>query len=113
MTPGGNNGPFDNVYGTEPSNVVPTEPQVASIPQFIGTNKGVIPSGQIEFTDNIGYTINNMTIGGIDYQQIIWWAYDATDYATNPIATLRITGTAGTGWDVLRVCCPDSNCIPA
>ena len=113
MTPGGNNGPFDNVYGTEPSNVVPTEPQIASIPQFIGTNKGVIPSGQIEFTDNIGYTINNMTIGGIDYQQIIWWAYDAADYATNPIATLRITGTAGTGWDVLRVCCPDSNCIPA
>jgi hypothetical protein len=113
MTPGGNNGPFDNVYGTEPSNVVPTEPQVASIPQFIGTNKGPIPSGQIEFTDNIGYTINNMTIGGIDYQQIIWWAYDAADYATSPIAILRITGTVGTGWDVLRICCPDSNCIPA
>ena len=113
MTPGGNYGPFDNVYGTETSNIVPTELQIATVDQFIGTNKGVVPSAQIEFTDNTGYTINNMTIGGIAYQQIIWWSYDAAAYAANPIATLRITGTAGTGWNVLRVCCPDSNCIPS
>ena len=113
MTPGGNYGPFDNVYGTETSNVIPEAYQIATIDQFIGTDKGVVPSAQIEFTDNTGYTINNMIIGGIAYQQIIWWAYTAADYTANPIATLRITGTTGTLWNVLRVCCPDSNCIPS
>lgn len=113
MTPGGNYGPFDNVYGTEPTNLIPNTTEIASVDQFIGTDKGVVPSAQIEFTDNTGYTINNMTIGGIDYQQIIWWSYDSADYAVSPIATLRVTGTIGTGWNVLRVCCPDSNCIPS
>lgn len=112
MSASGNYGPFDNVYGTEPSNVVPTEPQIASIPQFIGNNKGLIPTRETEFANAAGYTIGSMIVDGVTYQQVLWWSYTATDYATNPIATLRITGTANTGWDVLRVCCPDSNCIP-
>lgn len=112
MSASGNYGPFDDVYGTEPSNVVPTEPQIASIPQFIGNNKGLIPTRETEFANAAGYTIGSMIVGGETYQQVLWWSYTATDYATNPIATLRITGTANTGWDVLRICCPDSNCIP-
>ena len=113
MILGGNNGPFDNVYGTEPTNLIPNTTEIASVNQFIGTDKGAIPPGLIEFTDNTGYTIGTMTVGGVTYQQVIWWAYDAADYIANPIATLRVTGTTGTSWDVLRICCPDSNCIPA
>jgi len=113
MIIGGNNGPFDNVYGTEPSNVVPNTSQIAAVNQFIGTDKGSIPPGLIEFTDNTGYTIGTMTVGGTTYQQVLWWSYTSADYAVSPIATLRVTGTIGTGWNVLRVCCPDSNCIPS
>lgn len=113
MSASGNYGPFDNVYGTETSNVVPDASQISAVAQFIGTDKGVFPTREIEFTDNTGYTIGSMTVNGVPYQQVLWWSYTAADYITNPIATLRVTGTVGTGWNVARVCCPDSNCIPA
>lgn len=112
MSADGNYGPFDNVYGTETSNVVPDSSQVAAVAQFIGTNKGAFPTRETEFTADTGYGIASMTVGFEVYQQVLWWMYDASDYAASPIATLRITGTTGTGWNVLRVCCPDSNCIP-
>lgn len=109
----GNAGPFDNVYGTEPSNTVPTAAQVASIDQFIGTNKGVAPTRQIQFENETGYQVTNMTIGGTPYQQIVWWQYDAADWQTAPNVTVRVTGATGTAWTYLRLCCPDANCTPA
>jgi hypothetical protein len=109
----GNAGPFDNVYGTEPSNTVPTAAQVASIDQFIGTNKGVAPTRQIQFENETGYQVTNMTIGGTAYQQIVWWQYDAADWQTAPNVTVRVTGATGTQWTYLRLCCPDANCTTA
>jgi len=108
-----NFGPFDNVFGTEPNNLIPTSSQLNS-DQFIGSNKYAplpfAPSRTSEFNSDTGFTIPSMTVGGITYQQVVWWQYTAADYTKNPNATLRITGPSGTGWDALRLCCPDGNC---
>jgi hypothetical protein len=115
MIAGENYGPFDNVYGTTPSDIIPTPSETVTVDQFIGTDKpGTIPTNQTEFTTDIGWTIPTMTVGGTTYQQVIWWEYTPTDYDASPLAKLRVTGAAGTtGWQVLRLCCPDSNCIPS
>ena len=110
MTAANNSGPFDNAWGTEPINDIPTSTQVANIDQFIGTNKGTIPTKQTEFNTDTGFTVSNMTVGSTTYKQIVWWEYTAADYTENPIATLRVTGPSGTGWNILRLCCPDANC---
>jgi len=104
-----NFGPFDNVFGTEPNNLIPTSSQLNS-DQFIGSNKGTIPNRTSEFNSDTGFTIPSMTVGGTTYQQVVWWQYTAADYTNNPNATLRITGPSGTGWNALRLCCPDANC---
>ena len=103
----GNAGPFDNVYGTEPSNTVPTSAQVDTIDQFIGTGKGVCPTRETQFTSETGYVAN---MGA--YQQIVWWQYTPSDWQTAPNVTVRITGSSGTAWSFLRLCCPDGNCTP-
>ncbi len=100
-----NAGPFDNVYGTETSNTVPTNAQAGAVDQFIGTSKGTPPTRQTEFTNETGYVAN---IG--NYQQVLWWAYTATDYQTAQNVTIRVTGPGDTGWSFLRLCCPDANC---
>jgi len=105
----GNFGPFDNIFGTEPNNLIPTSSQL-NANQFIGSNKGTIPNRTSEFFNDTGFTIPNMTVGGTTYQQVVWWKYTAADYTNNPNATIRITGPSGTGWDILRLCCPDGNC---
>ena len=104
-----NFGPFDNVFGTEPNNLIPTSSQL-NADQFIGSNKGTIPNRTSEFFNDTGFTIPSMTVGGTTYQQVVWWQYTAADYINNPNATLRTTGPSGTGWDALRLCCPDGNC---
>jgi len=101
----GNSGPFDNVYGTEPSNTIPSSTNVANTDQFIGTNKGTAPTRETQFTNETGYIA---TMGS--YQQIVWWQYTATDWQTAPNVTVRITGSTGTSWSFLRLCCPDGNC---
>lgn len=101
----GNSGPFDNAYGTEPSNTIPIPADVASTDQFIGTNKGVCPTRETQFTNETGYIAD---MGS--YQQIVWWNYTAADWQTAPTVTVRITGSTGTAWSLLRLCCPDSNC---
>ncbi len=111
ITASGNSGPFDNTFGTESTNILPTTSQSDVIDQFIGTNKGTMPTRQTEFNADTGYTISNMAVSGTTYQQIIWWEYTASDYTTNNLATLRITGIDGTLWKVLRVCCPDAVCV--
>jgi hypothetical protein len=108
----GNSGPFDNTYGTETNNAIPTEVQAEATAQFIGqdiTDPWTV-TRQNEFNAATGYTVSNMTIGSVVYQQIIWWEYTAADFQVNPIATVRITGTQNTGWGVIRLCCPDNNC---
>ena len=110
MTASNNYGPFDNLWGTEPVNDIPTASQVGNVDQFIGTNKGTIPTRQSEFNSNTSFTVPNMTVASVDYKQVVWWKYTAADYTKNPIATIRITGSTGTLWKILRICCPDSNC---
>ena len=106
----GNAGPFDNLYGTETSNTVPTQGQAAATTQFIGTNVvGTIPTRQTQFTNETGF-VTNMTTGGRTYQQIVWWEYDAADWQTAPNVTVRVTGSGGTTWFLARLCCPDASC---
>ena len=109
----GNSGPFDQLYGTEPSNTVPASSQVTNIEQFIGTDKGTAPTRQTEFTADTGYQVSSMTVDGRAYQQIVWWKYTASDWQNEPTVTIRVTGSGTTQWQYLRLCCPDSNCTVA
>jgi len=108
MNTSGNNGPFDNIYGTEATNTIPTVPQTTSTLQFIGTDKGTIDTRQTEFNAATGETIATMQPGGTGtvYKQVLWWEYTSLDYNENPVATLRVTGPTGTAWTALRVCFP-------
>ena len=107
----GNSGPFDNGYGTEPNNIIPTVAETLVVVPFIGTNKDPIDTRQTEFNNAhtaTGETIPTMQPGGtgVTYKQVLWWDYTAADYTANPVATLRVTGPDGTGWNALRVCFP-------
>ena len=108
MNTNGNSGPFDNTFGTETTNVVPTVAEATNTLQFIGTDKDPIDTRQTEFTAATGETIATMQPGGTGtiYKQVLWWEYTAADYVTNPNATFRVTGPAGTSWSALRVCFP-------
>lgn len=111
MTAANNSGPFDNVFGNKPNNLIPTVDQTNNTDQFIGTAlSATVPDKTSEFNSDTGFTIPNMTVGGTTYQQVVWWQYTAADYTSNPNATMRITGPSGTAWDILRLCCPDANC---
>ncbi len=108
MNTTGNSGPFDNTFGTEPTNVVPSVIEATNTLQFIGTNKGTVDTRQTEFNTATGETIATMQPGGtgVIYKQVLWWEYTAADYVTNSSATFRATGPTGTGWNALRVCFP-------
>lgn len=101
---GGNYGPFDNIWGTEPDILLPNDPSLP-VDQFIGTIKGTVPTRQAQYTADTGYTISSMTIGSITYDQVIWWKYTTADYLINPIATIRaVGGSTGTAWNSIRIC---------
>jgi len=101
---GGNYGPFDNVWGTPPLNTLPNNTSL-SVVQFIGTNKGTVPTRQTQYYNDTGFTISNMTIGGITYEQVIWWKYTNADYLTNSLVTIRVTGgSTSTQWESIRLC---------
>jgi hypothetical protein len=112
LAAGANSGPFDNTYGTEPNNTVPTAAQAAATTQFIGTNiqDPWSVTRQTEFNADTGFSVPTMTMGVITYQQIVWWQYTAADFQNNPIATVRVTGSGNTAWNAIRLCCPDSSC---
>ncbi len=95
-----NAGPFDSVYGTESSNVVPTIAQTNAVDQFIGTDKGSVPTRAAAYTLETG---NPNPLTGA-YQQLIWWVYTTADYQTSPFVTVRVTGPDGTGWSFERAC---------
>tara|TARA_R110000851_G_scaffold178862_2_gene325805 strand:+ start:1921 stop:2817 length:897 start_codon:yes stop_codon:yes gene_type:complete len=111
----GNSGLFDDTYGTETSNAIPTGAQAVANAQFIGRdiqNPWTV-TRQTEFNEDTDYTISSMQPGGTNtpiYQQLVWWKYTTADYQVNSSATVRITGTLNTGWNATRFCCPDSNC---
>ena len=105
MALNGNYGPFDNTFGTEPSNTLPTTiAQAVAVNQFIGTSSGFVPTKQAEFNADTGLTISSMVRGAITYQQIVWWQYTPNDAAEFSTATIRITGGASTSWNAFRVC---------
>lgn len=92
-----NSGPFDNLYG-DPT--IPNDSQVLATDQFIGSNKGTIPSRQSEFASETGSSL----IMDSSYQQLIWWVYSASDFSIGNQVIIRITGPSGTVWDVKRLC---------
>lgn len=104
MTATTNDGIYDNYWSTPASNLEPND-TVLPVDQFIGTSKGVCPTRQTEFTADTGFSVPSMTIGGVTYDQIVWWKYTTADYLVNSIATIRITGgSSNTEWTALRLC---------
>ena len=95
-----NAGPFDDTYGTEPSNTVPTVSQTLAVDQFIGADKATPPSRSSEYTLETG----NPSPLVAPYQQLVWWVYTTADYQNSPFVTIRVTGPAGTGWQFERSC---------
>ena len=107
----GNYGPFDNTYGTRPTNVLPTTAQANATPQFIGTQHPPILSRMSEFYADTGITPPLYPItpapGGHPtwlYQRV-WWKYTASDYVTSSTINIRVVGANNhTGWNYKRIC---------
>jgi len=95
-----NAGTFDDTYGTEPSNTVPTPSETLTVDQFIGTDKGTIPTRANAYTLETG----NANPLVAPYQQLVWWVYDTADYQASPFVTIRVTGPQGTLWAFQRAC---------
>ena len=92
-----NEGPFDNLYGNP---TVPTNSEATVTDQFIGLNKGTIPSRQAEFASKTGSSL----VMDSTYQQLIWWVYSASDFSISNNVIIRITGPSGTAWHIKRLC---------
>ena len=92
-----NGGPFDNLYGNP---TIPTNSEATATDQFIGLNKGTIPSRQAEFASETGSSL----VMDSTYQQLIWWVYSASDFSISNNVIIRITGPSGTAWDIKRLC---------
>jgi hypothetical protein len=103
----GNSGPFDNTYGTPPTNAPVNEVQANATPQFIGTG---FPQRRNEYSADTGNIITTMNYpnpqsSGNPYEQVVWWNYTASDYLANQFVTIRVTGQyPGTGWAFYRWC---------
>jgi len=105
-TTGTNSGPFDDVYGTPPTNTFPANAgDVSAIPQFIGSSKGTVPNRNAEFLSVTGIT--GITAGA--NTQLIWWTYTPVDYVFSQNVIVRVTGTSGTGWSFTRECPPSTS----
>lgn len=94
-----NEGPFDNLYG-DPT--VPTEPETLTVDQFIGLSKGAISTRQVTFTTETGSSI----LIDPTYQQLVWFNYTPSDYLISSTVVIRVTGPAGTAWELKRLCEP-------
>ena len=95
-----NAGPFDNVFGTETINTIPSIPAANQVDQFIGINKGAVPTRAGAYTAETG--IANPLVS--PYQQLIWWVYTAADYQNGVFVNIRVTGPSGTKWTYQRYC---------
>lgn len=96
----GNYGPFDNNYGTSPSNVLPTQTEAGNTAQFVG---GSMPTRMTEFTADTGLSSTAYPLT-TDAQQRVWWKYTSADYNTSTSVKIRITGPSETLWYIRRVC---------
>ena len=90
-----NYGAFDNLYG-DPT--VPTGDE-ATIDQFIGTDKGAVPTRDSAFLTDTGITDVTRT-----NQQLVWFVYTAANYTAASSVVIRVTGPTGTGWSFIRLC---------
>ena len=120
MTSLTNDGVYDDLYGVETLNDIPTLAEAMAVTQFIGTIDGrVIPTRQTQYTaatslafGSPGYIIptpmsfTNPTTPGAAYQQVVWWIYTPAHYSENQTVTIRITGAEASGWAVYRWCPP-------
>ncbi|NDB56814.1 hypothetical protein EB169_13430, partial [archaeon] len=89
MNPDGNFGPFDDT-------------DIITADQFIGRNKGSVPTRVAQFEADTG--INSYFVTS-NYQQVVWWVYDQDDYNKNSIAQVRVGApTSGTQWKLFRRC---------
>ena len=93
---GSNSGPFDNIYGDP---LVPTYNETLSTNQFIGLDKGVVPTRETEFILETGITDIS-----VSKQQLVWWVYTPSDYIVSDTLTIRVTGPSGTAWEYIRRC---------
>ena len=91
-----NYGAFDDLYG-DPT--VPAPGDISKIDQFIGTNKGAVPTRHSIFLSETGITDIVRT-----KQQLIWWVYTQTDYELLNNVIVRVTGIDGTAWTLQRLC---------
>ena len=103
MTTTGNYGPYDDVFGTRPTNIVPSNAQAMAKTQFVGNNKGLVPNRLSEFNTDTGISIITYPLTPT-YQQRVWWKYTAADYANSTNVNIRITGIDGTAWRIIRIC---------
>lgn len=108
-----NAGPFDDVYGMPPTNLLPTKEQARATDQFIGYYKVASPPGALNTTPPSRQAQYNAETGSsyqmpAPYQQLIWWQYSAADYTVLPILIIRATGSdwdnSTTEWDFKRIC---------
>jgi hypothetical protein len=75
-----NGGPFDADNGTA---------NAPAADQYINTSKGAIPNRSAAFLSENGFS------QAVLFQQLVWFNYDAADFAANPIAIVRLTKTGG------------------
>lgn len=106
MSATGNYGPFDKKFGTRPTNVIPGA--VGSIDQFIGGDKGTVPSRMTQFYTDSGYSSPSYPLSS-GKQQRVWWKYSAADYSNSTLVNVRVTGPSGTKWYFTRVCLVQSS----
>jgi len=107
----GNYGPFDNTYGTRPTNILPTTAQANATAQFIGTQHPPILSRMSEFYTDTGiasplYPITPAPSTNPTWlYQRVWWKYTASDYTTSTTINIRVVGASNhTGWNYKRIC---------
>ena len=91
-----NYGAFDDLYG-DPT--VPAPGDVYKIDQFIGTDKGAIPTRDSAFLTDTGITDVTRT-----NQQLVWFVYTAANYTAASSVIIRVTGPTGTAWSFIRLC---------
>ena len=91
-----NYGAFDDLYG-DPT--VPASGDVYKIDQFIGTDKGAIPTRDSAFLTDTGITDVTRT-----NQQLVWFVYTAANYTAASSVVIRVTGVTGTYWSFIRLC---------
>ena len=83
-----NSGPFDLDNGTA---------NHPAADQYINTTKGVIPNRSADFLAENGFA------QAVTFQQLVWFNYDATDYAASDFVIVRVT-KVGENYRLIQHC---------